>query len=90
MFHKFNFLPPQFNPKLAESDLDSKAMAKLVTMTLFLVPGTPILHGVEADYLKTEKKFIKSLSQFREKESVQVGEMTFVNTTSEDVIAFTR
>lgn len=81
---------PQFNPKLAESELSSKAMAKLVTMTLFLVPGTPILHGIEEDYLATEKGFIESLSQFREKESVQVGDMTFVNTTSDDVIAFAR
>lgn len=59
-------------------------------MTLFLVPGTPILQGVEADYLMADQAFIKSLSEFREKESVQVGDMTFVNTTSDDVIAFAR
>lgn len=65
-------------------------MAKLVTLTLFLVPGTPILHSIETDYFKAEKEFIQSLSEYREKESVQVGDMTFANTTSEDVIAFAR
>ncbi|XP_045116781.1 4F2 cell-surface antigen heavy chain-like isoform X2 [Portunus trituberculatus] len=79
----------QFNPKLAESTLNP-SKAKLVTMTLFLVPGTPVLVGIEKDYFMAEKKFIKSLSQFREKESVQIGNMNFVNTTSEEVMAFAR
>lgn len=85
-------LLPQFTPRLAEttSDPDSKAKAKLVTMTLFLVPGTPLLRGIQTDYFNVEKGFIKSLSEFRGKESVQVGDMTFVNNTSEDVIAFAR
>ena len=65
-------------------------MAKLVTMALFLVKGTPILVGIEADYFTTENIFIKSLSGFREKESVQIGNMTFADTTSEDVVAFAR
>lgn len=59
-------------------------------MTLFLVPGTPVLQGIQTDYYNAEKGFIKALSEFRGKESVQVGEMTFVNSTSEDVIAFAR
>lgn len=78
-----------FNPKLAETTLEPST-AKLVTMTLFLVPGTPVLQGIEKDYFVAEKQFIKSLSEFREKESVQIGNMTFVNTTSEDVMAFAR
>lgn len=59
-------------------------------MTLFLVPGTPLLRGIQTDYFNAEKGFIKSLSEFRGKESVQVGNMVFVNNTSEDVIAFAR
>ncbi|KAG0710949.1 4F2 cell-surface antigen heavy chain [Chionoecetes opilio] len=80
----------KFNPKQAESELSSKDLAQLVTMSLFLVRGTPILHGLEKDYLKNQTAFIKSLSEFREKESVQIGDMTFLNTTSEDVMAFAR
>uniref|UniRef100_A0A0P4WLM9 Solute carrier family 3 member 2 N-terminal domain-containing protein n=1 Tax=Scylla olivacea TaxID=85551 RepID=A0A0P4WLM9_SCYOL len=79
----------KFNPKLAESDL-GRSDAKLVTMTLFLVPGTPVLVGIEKDYFMAEKGFIKALSEFREKESVQIGSMAFVNTTSDDVIAYAR
>lgn len=90
--HIDNWAYYKFNPRLAEatSDPDSKAKAKLVTMTLFLVPGTPLLQGIQTDYFNAEKGFIKSLSEFRGKESVQVGDMTFVNSTSEDVIAFAR
>lgn len=61
-----------------------------MTMTLFLVPGTPLLQGIQTDYFNAEKGFIKSLSEFRGKESVQVGNMVYVNNTSEDVIAFAR
>lgn len=79
----------KFNPYLAQST-PSKSVAKLVTTTLFLVPGTPILHGIEKNFFEEEKDFIKSLSDFRDKESVQIGSMTWVNNTSDDVIAFAR
>lgn len=79
----------QYNPKVAESKITPE-MVRLVTMSLFLVPGTPILSGVDKDYLTSQKEEIKQLSDIRMKESIKIGTMTFVNTTNEDVVAFAR
>lgn len=64
-------------------------MVRLVTLSLFLVPGTPILDGFDQTYFDAQKDVIKSLSEVREKESVKVGNMTFAE-TDEDVIAYVR
>lgn len=65
-------------------------MVRLVTMSLFLVPGTPILSGFDEKYLESQKEEIKQLSDIRMKESIKVGTMAFVNTTNEDVVAYAR
>ncbi|KAK4312604.1 hypothetical protein Pmani_015992 [Petrolisthes manimaculis] len=81
----------KYNPKEAESTSRiSRDTVQLVTLSLFLVPGTPILDGFDKTYFDENAAFIKSLSEFRGKESVQVGNMTFANTTDDDVIAFAR
>lgn len=79
----------KYNPKVAESKITPE-MVRLVTMSLFLVPGTPILSGVDKDYLASQKEEIKQLSDIRMKESIKIGTMTFVNSTEEDVVAFAR
>ncbi|XP_042232738.1 4F2 cell-surface antigen heavy chain-like isoform X2 [Homarus americanus] len=79
----------KFNPTVAQGKI-SEDYVRLVTLSLFLVPGTPILDGINNTYFENQKTFIKSLSDIREKESVQVGKMNFVNGTDEDVIAFAR
>lgn len=80
----------KYNPKVAESTtgIDPRTV-QLVTLSLFLVPGTPIVDGLEETYLTENSGFINSLSVFREKESVQVGNITFVNNTG-SAIAYAR
>lgn len=81
----------QYNPKQAEArPVISRDTVQLVTLSLFLVRGTPILDGFDKAYLDENAAFIKSLSDLREKESVQVGNMTFANGTADDVIAYAR
>lgn len=78
----------KYNPKVAQGTIPD--LVHLVTMTLFLVPGTPILDGFDKAYLDSEKETISSLSLLREKESVKVGNFTFVSSPSTDVVAFVR
>ncbi|XP_064112317.1 amino acid transporter heavy chain SLC3A2-like [Macrobrachium nipponense] len=78
----------KYNPKVAEGIINE--LVDLVTMTLFLVRGTPVLDGFDSSYLEKEKHTIHQLSLLRQKESVQVGSMVFVNTTSDNVVAFAR
>lgn len=78
----------KYNPKTAEGTINE--LVDLVTMTLFLVRGTPVLSGFDASYLVSEKGNINELSMLRQKESVQVGKMIFLNNTSDDVVAFAR
>jgi len=79
----------KYNPKIAESTMSPKEMVHLVTLSLFMVRGTPILDGFNKEYFDQNKAFIKSLSDFRGKESVQVGNITFAE-TADDVIAYAR
>jgi len=80
----------KFNPMVAESKLSS-AEIRLVTISLFLVPGTPVVAGIDKDYLEAQKNTIKTLSDIRMKEAaVKVGNITFLNSTNEDVVAYTR
>ncbi|XP_042857798.1 4F2 cell-surface antigen heavy chain-like isoform X2 [Penaeus japonicus] len=79
----------KYNPKVAEGKITPE-MVRLVTMSLFLVPGTPILSGFDEKYLESQKEEIKQLSDIRMKESIKVGTMAFVNTTNEDVVAYAR
>lgn len=80
----------QYNPSSAVAvGTVPDDIVRLVTLSLFLVPGTPILNGLDKRYFDAQKKIIKQLSDFREQESIQVGNMTFANTT-EDVIAYAR
>ncbi|XP_071518627.1 amino acid transporter heavy chain SLC3A2 [Panulirus ornatus] len=78
----------KFNPKVAESVIPAD-MVRLVTLSLFLVPGTPILDGFDQTYFEAQKDVIKSLAEVREKESVKLGNMTFAE-TDEDVVAYVR
>jgi len=78
----------KYNPKTSESTMDPD-MVHLVTLSLFMVRGTPILDGFNKEYFEKNKLFIKSLSDFRGKESVQVGNITFAD-TAEDVIGYAR
>ncbi|KAK8748545.1 hypothetical protein OTU49_015848 [Cherax quadricarinatus] len=78
----------RFNPKLAEGHIPVNVV-RLVTLSLFMVPGTPILDGFDKSYFDSQKEFIKSLSELREKESVKVGNLTFAE-SNESVIAYAR
>ncbi|XP_068227363.1 amino acid transporter heavy chain SLC3A2 [Palaemon carinicauda] len=78
----------KYNPKVAEGTINE--LVDLVTMTLFLVRGTPVLDGFDSTYLQKEKDNIHVLSSLRQKESVQVGSMEFVNNTGSGVVAFAR
>ncbi|XP_045596201.2 amino acid transporter heavy chain SLC3A2 [Procambarus clarkii] len=78
----------KFNPRVAAGSIPTDVV-RLVTLSLFLVPGTPILHGFDKPYFDEQKEFIKALSELREKESVKVGNMTFVE-GDENVVAYAR
>lgn len=78
----------KYNPRVAEGTIPD--VVHLVTMSLFLVPGTPVLDGFDESYLASEKETINLLSMLREKESVQVGNMSYVEDTNENVIAYAR
>lgn len=78
----------QFNPNFAGSSSVSLEDVRLVTIGMFLIPSTVILSGrVMNDRVQN---LVKKLIEMKELPSIKFASTYFLNSTSSDVVAFTR
>ncbi|KAF2352986.1 Solute carrier family 3 member 2 N-terminal domain [Trinorchestia longiramus] len=82
----------KFEPVLENHRTASPGQMPGVTLSLMLVPGTPILqipgNNVE-NFTKTIGSVVQECSELRHKDAFKFGDIYFVNST-ENIVAFTR
>jgi len=80
----------KYNPTEAKANGLSEELANLVTFSLFTVPGTPILAGLDTvDDINNQTQILKYVSPLREQQSMKFSNTTWTEAV-DNVISFAR
>jgi len=80
----------KYNPTAAKAGGLSEDLANLVTFSLFTVPGTPILAGLDSvDDINNQTQILKYISPLREQQSMKFSNTSWTETV-DNVISFAR